>query len=129
MRYKKIESKLKTNKSRNYLWNRMNTINKIIKIEGFPKNSKYKKISENNYECQFGKRFTFLTFIPKSGFNMFFVYEKDMSLAWFEIKGEKNCTIIHGNHVRVDNDKGKWHKDHFKSAQKHFMEELQEIAK
>ncbi len=129
MRYKKIVSKLKTNKSRDYLWKRMNTPEKIMEIESFKK-FKIQKISENNYQVTTSKRFFFLTFIPKSGINLTFInLGDDSSFAWFEIIGEKNCTIAHGNSVRVDNDKGKWYKENFNSAKKHMLDELKEIAK
>ena len=129
MKYKEIESKLKTKKSRGYLWNKINTPNKIIKVEQFPKSSKVKKISKNNYELHFGKRFAFLTFIPNSGVNLTFIENKDSSLAWFEIKGEKNCEIVHGTSVRMDIDKGKWFKNNEKKIKEHFIEELEVIAK
>ena len=48
MKYKTIESRLKTNKSKDYLWNKINTLKKIMKLEGFKK-FKIKKISGNNY--------------------------------------------------------------------------------
>jgi hypothetical protein len=51
MKYKEFEVRLKTNKSRDYLWNKINTPKKIIKIEHFPKNSKElvsKKASRKN---------------------------------------------------------------------------------
>ncbi|MBT4376161.1 hypothetical protein HOD29_02195 [archaeon] len=129
MKYKSFEVKLKTNKTREYLWEKINTPKKLIKLEHFPKNSKFKKISENNYEFYFGKRFAFLTFVPNSGVNMSFIENNDSSLAWFEIKGEKNCTIIHGTSVRMDDDDGKWYRKNKKSMGKHFMEELKEWAK
>jgi len=37
MKYKKITSTLKTNKSKDYLWNKINTPKKIMDIEGFKK--------------------------------------------------------------------------------------------
>lgn len=127
MKYKTIESKLKTKKSRDYLWDKINTPKKIMEIEGFKK-SRIKKISENNYEFYTG-RFGFLTFIPKLGINITFINKNDdSSLAWFEIMGEKNCTLIHGNHVRVDKDNGKWLKDNKQKIEKHFLEELREIV-
>lgn len=129
MKYKEFGVKLKTNKTRDYLWNKINTPKKIIKLEDFPKNSKFKKISENNYEFHAGKWFGFLTFIPKSGVNMAFIKNNDSSLAWFEIKGNKNCTIAHGTSVRIDLDKGKWYKEHKASANGHMMKELKEWAK
>ena len=129
MKYKEIVSKLKTNKSQDYLWNKINTPKKIIKIEGFPKSSKTKRISKNNYEFHFGKRFGFLTFVPKSTVNMIFIEDSDSSLAWFEIKGNKNCEVIHGTSVRTDEDKGKWFKENENKIKKHFIEELKEVAK
>jgi hypothetical protein len=129
MKYKCLKIKLKTNKTREYLWKKINTPKKLMKIENFPKNSKINKISENNYEFYFGKRFIFLTFVPKIGVNMSFIKNNDSSLTWFEIKGEKNCTIIHGISLRVDNFNGKWYENNKKSLKKHFKEELKEWAK
>ena len=63
------------------------------------------------------------------GINITFINKNDdSSLAWFEIMGEKNCTLIHGNHVRVDKDNGKWLKDNKQKIEKHFLEELREIV-
>jgi len=129
MKYKEIIMKLKTNKTREYLWEKINTPKKLIQIEEFPKNSKIKKISENNYGCYFKERFTFLTFMPKSGVTMSFVKNMDFSMAWFEIKGNKNCTIIHGTSVRMDRNKGKWYKENKKKVETHFIRELREWAK
>ena len=129
MKYKEIEVKLKTNKTKDYLWNKINTPKKLMKLEEFPKNSKIKKISKNDYKFPLGKIFTFLTFIPRDGVNMSFVKDKDSSLAWFEIKGEKNCTIIHGTSVRMDVDKGKWYREHKARMDGHMMGELKEWAK
>lgn len=129
MEYKVIESKLETDKPRDYLWSKIDTPEKIMKIEKF-KEFKIKKISENNYEITTPKRFLFLTFIPKSGVNLTFINKNDdSSLAWFEIKGDNECTLVHGNSVRVDLDNGEWHKSHLKSVEKHFLEEIKEIAK
>ena len=129
MNYKKIEEKLKTNKTRDYLWGKINTPKKIMKIENFPKNSKFKRISKNNYQGRFGKRFGFITFIPSKSVNITFIEENDSSLAWFEIEGISNCKIIHGTSVRVDVDKGKWYKENKKKIKKHFIGELKEWAK
>ncbi len=129
MKYKEFEVKLKTNKTREYLWKKINTPKKLIKLEEFPENSKFKKISEHNYEFHFGKEFAFLTFIPNEGVNMAFIENKDSSIAWFEIKGENNCTIIHGTSVRMDLDKGQWYKENKKRMEEHFIEELKEWAK
>ncbi len=129
MKYKEIVSKLKTNKSKDYLWNKINTPKKMMKIEGFKK-FKIKKISENNYKVTTPKRFFFITFIPKSEADLIFFNEGgDSSFAWFEIKGEKNCEILHGNSVRIDQDNGKWYKTYFNSAKKHMLNELKEISK
>ena len=129
MKYKDFEVKLKTNQTCEELWKKINTPKKLIKLEDFPKGSNVKKISENNYELNFGKRFGFLTFIPYKGVNMTFIQDKDSSLAWFEIKGKKNCIIVHGTSVRMDVDKGKWYKENKIKMSKHFMEELTEWAK
>ena len=129
MKYKTIEEKIKTNKSQDYLWNKINTPRKIMKIEEIEK-FKIKKISDNNYAITTPKRFFFLTFIPKLGVTLTFINKNDdSSLAWFEIKGKKNCTIAHGNSVRVDADKGKWYKEHTKGPSIHMLEELRGIAK
>ncbi len=128
MIYKSIESLLKTSKSKDYLWNKINTPKKMMRIEEFKK-FKIKKISKNNYEVITPKRFFWLTFIPKSGVNLTFIKNDDSSLAWFEIRGEKKCTIIHGTSIRVDDDNGKWYKNNFKKLKKHMLEELVEIAK
>jgi len=37
MKYKTIESRLKTNKSKDYLWSKINTFKKVMKLEGFKK--------------------------------------------------------------------------------------------
>ncbi|MCF7910515.1 hypothetical protein K9L16_02475 [Candidatus Pacearchaeota archaeon] len=127
-KYKKIEARLKTNKPLDYLWEKINTPKKVLKIEGFDKYH-CKKISENNYEIITPKRLFFLTFIPHTGVNLFFINKNDdCSLAWFEIKGEHDCTIIHGNSVRIDND-SKWFKENNKIMKQHFLEELRGIAR
>ena len=129
MKYTIVESKLKTNKSREYLWNNMNTPEKIIKVEKYKK-CKIKKISDNNYEiiCDYG--IVLLNFIPKKGVNEIFVGKKNYPLTWFEIKGEKNCTIVHGEYKRIDSGMSKANlKKEIEWLKKHFLEELNEIAK
>ncbi len=128
MEYAVIEKKLQTDKSRAYLWEKINTPKKIIAIEQFV-NTKVTQISEHNYELYFGDRFGFLTFIPFNAVNLTFFVDKDSSLAWFEIQGEENCTIVHGTSVRVDDDDWKWYKENKLKIEKHFLEELEEIAK
>lgn len=128
MKYREIVSKLKTNKSREYLWNKINNPKKILTIENFKK-YKLDKLSENNYKVKTPKRFFFLTFIQQLGVNLTFINKNDdSSLAWFEIKGKKNCTLIHGNSVRVDDDNGMWYKENFKKTKGHMLMELKEIA-
>lgn len=129
MKYKEIDVSLKTNKTRDYLWRKINTPKKLFKLEEFKKISGLKRISENNYQFYFGERFAFLTFIPNIGVNMTFLFDNDSSLAWFEIKGDNNCVISHGTSVRVDDDKGKWYKENKKIMKNHFMQELREWAK
>lgn len=129
MKYKEFEVTLKTNKTREYLWKKINTPKKLIKLEEFRKVSNLKKMSENNYQFYFGKRFAFLTFIPEKGVTMNFIEDNDSSLAWFEIKGEQNCIITHGTSVRVDLDNSKWYNKHKPSMNGHMMEELREWAK
>jgi len=128
MKYKTVESKLKTNKTRAYLWNKINTPEKIIKIEKYKK-AKVKKVSDNNYEviCDYG--IVLLTFIPNKGVNEIFVGKKNYPLTWFEIKGDKNCVIVHGEHKRIDSGmSAKNLKKEIKWVKEHFLEELREIA-
>lgn len=129
MKYKEISVSLKTNKSSNYLWGKINTPKRLFKLEEFRKVSGLKRISENNYQFYFNKRFAFLTFIPEIGVNMTFILDDDSSLAWFEIKGKNNCVISHGTSVRVDDDNGKWYKKNKKIISNHFMKELKEWSK
>ena len=128
MEYAVIESRLKTDKSRDYLWSKMNSPEKIIEIEGF-KDTKVKRLSEHNYELYFGKRYGFLTFIPRTGVNLTFFLDNDSSLAWFEIIGEEDCELVHGTAVRTDADDGNWYKEHKARVEQHFLEELSFIAK
>jgi len=126
MKYQTVESKLKTNKTRAYLWGKINTPEKIIKIEEYKK-AKIKKISDNNFEvvCDYGV--VLLTFIPNKGVNEIFVGKKNYPLTWFEIKGEKNCVIVHGERKRITGAKNL--KKEIEWLKKHFLEELMEIAK
>ncbi|MAG08370.1 hypothetical protein CMO89_02770 [Candidatus Woesearchaeota archaeon] len=129
MKYKVVESKLKTNKSRSYLWNNMNSPEKIIKIEGY-KNSRIKQVSDNNYEiiCDYGV--IVLNFIPNRGVNEIFVGKRNCPLTWFEIKGEKDCTITHGEYKRIDGGMSERNlKREIDWLKNHFLEELREIAK
>ena len=98
-----IEARLNTNESREYLWNKINTPEKIIMIEGY-KNAKIKKISELNYEIKTDK-ITLITFIPNKGVNQY----REGILSWIEIIGDINCTIVHGCY----GCKEKWLKKHF----------------
>ena len=130
MKYIVVEVKLKTNKSRDYLWNKINSPKKIIRIEDFDKKSKIRKISDNNYELISKKYRVLLTFIPKKGVNQVFVGKRNFPMSWFEIKGEKNCTITHGEYKRTDSGMSKSNfKKEIEWVKKHFLEELKEIAK
>ncbi len=130
MKYSVVESRLKTNKSRAYLWAKINSPKKIIKIEGFDKNSKIKKISDNNYEIISKKEVILVSFIPKKAVNQTFAGKRNFPLTWFEIKGEKNCIITHGEHKRIDSGMSKKNlKKEIEWVKAHFLEELKEIAK
>jgi hypothetical protein len=129
MKYTTVESKLKTNKTRDYLWNKIDTPQKIIKIEEF-KNAKIKKISENNYEVIAKNYHVLMTFVPKKGMNQIFIGVKNYPMTWFEIRGETNCTIVHGEYKRTDSGMSENNfKKEIESLKEHFLEELREIAK
>lgn len=129
MKYAIVESKLKTNKTRSYLWNKINTPQKIVRIEEF-KNAKIKKISENNFEVIAKDYHVLLTFIPKKGVNQVFIGVKNYPMTWFEIKGETNCTVVHGEYKRMDSGMSKENlKKEIEWVKNHFLEELEEIAK
>ncbi|MFC1697616.1 hypothetical protein ACFL1H_04750 [Nanoarchaeota archaeon] len=128
MKYKVVEAKLKTNKSRKYLWKKINTPKKISKIEGF-NNAKIKNISVNNYEIISKKYNVVVTFIPEKGVNLVFTGVLNFPLTWFEISGEKNCTISHGEYKRMDSGMSKANlKKELAWIHEHFLEELREIA-
>lgn len=129
MKYKEFEVKLKTNKLRKELYERINSPEKIIELEDFPDTSFYTKISENNHILYFKRKFAFLTFIEGCGVNMAFIQDNDSSFAWFEILGEKNCTVVHGISVRVDLDNGKWYRDNKTNMSDHMMNELKKWSK
>ncbi len=130
MKYTIVEAKLKTKKSRDYLWNKINTAKKIIKLEGFGKDSRIRKISDNNFEVKSKKYHVLLTFIPKKGVNQTYVGKRNYPLTWFEIKGEINCTIVHGEYKRIDSGMSKNNlKKEIDWLKEHFLEELKEIAK
>ncbi len=130
MKYTIVESKLKTNKSRDYLWSKINSPQKIIKIEEFNKKSTIKRISVNNYEIISNKEIILVSFIPKRAVNQTFVGKRNYPLTWFEIKGEDNCTIVHGEYKRIDSGMSKSDlKKEIEWLKKHFLEELKEIAK
>lgn len=130
MKYEMVELKLKTKKSKDYLWSRIDSPKKIIKIEGFGKESKVRKISDNNYEILSKREIILVTFIPKRGVNLIFVGEKKYPLAWFEIKEERNCIISHGVYKRRDSRVKKSNqKKEIDDIKKHFLEELKQIAK
>jgi hypothetical protein len=130
MRYTIVEEKLKTSKSKDYLWNKINSPQKIIKIENFDKHSKVKKISTHNYEIISKKSIILVSFVPKRAVNQTFVGKRNYPLTWFEIKGEKNCTIIHGEYKRMDSGMSKTNlKKEIEWLRKHFLEELNEIAR
>jgi hypothetical protein len=121
MKHKIIEVKLRTSRSINWLWNKINTPKKIIRIESF-ENAKVKKISLNNYEIRSKKYHVLLTFIPKKGVNLNFINQKDFPLTWFEIK---KGSITHGEYKMVNkknfNKEVKWLKEHF-------LKELRDIV-
>lgn len=123
-----VKQELKTKKSRDYLWNKINSSEKISKIEGF-KNSKIKKISENNYELVSKNYTVLLSFIPKKSVNQVFVGKRNFPMTWFEIIGEKNCTIVHGEYKRIPKKMSKENlKKEIEWIKKHFLEELKSIA-
>ncbi|NQV08559.1 hypothetical protein HQ529_01755 [Candidatus Woesearchaeota archaeon] len=126
MKYVVVESRLKTDKSRSYLWNKINSPKKIIKIENFDKNSKIKKISDNNYEVISKKDVILMSFIPKKGANLVFVGKRNYPLTWFEIRGK---TIVHGEYKKISGMSKKNFEKEIKWLKRHFMEELMEIAK
>ena len=127
-KYAVVESKLKTDKTRKYLWNKINSPKKMIKIEGWDKDSLIKKISENNYRITSQKEIILLVFIPEKGVDIVCAGNKNWPLAWFEIKGEKNCEIIHGEYKKVFKNKLRFKRD-VEWLKKHFLKELKEIAK
>lgn len=81
MKYTVVESKLKTDKTRDYLWNKINSPEKIIRIEEFDKNSKVKKVSDNNYEIISGNHHVLITFIPEKGVNQTFVGRRNFPMT------------------------------------------------
>ena len=130
MKYTIVESKLKTDKSRDYLWNKINSPKKIIKIEDFDRKSKIKKISDNNYEIISKKEIILVSFIPKKAVNQTFVGKLNYPLTWFEIKGEKKCTITHGEYKRIGSGMSTENlKKEIEWLKEHFLEELNKIAK
>ncbi|MFC1723347.1 hypothetical protein ACFL0V_04360 [Nanoarchaeota archaeon] len=130
MKYQVIESRLKTNRSADYLWNKMNSPKKIVQLEGFGPDAKITKISTNTHSIQDKKYHVLVNFIPKKAVNMTFVGKMNFPLAWFEIIGTKNCTITHGEY-KWKNKKfnpTSWNKE-VKWIKTHFLEELREIAR
>ena len=70
-----------------------------------------------------------MTVIPKKGVNLAFVAKRNYPLTWFEIKGQKNCTISHGEYKRIDSGMGKNKlKKEIEWVKEHFLEELREIV-
>ncbi|MAE12998.1 hypothetical protein CMO92_00395 [Candidatus Woesearchaeota archaeon] len=129
MDYIVVESRLKTDKPRTYIWNKINTPKKIVKIEEFDENAKIKKISENTYELLSEEYHVLLTFIFARGVNQTFINKKNFPLTWFEIKGEQNCTIIHGEYKRKDPSMSRENlQKEIEEVKRHFMRELEEIA-
>lgn len=125
-----IEARLKTKRSRDYLWSRINSPKKMVKIEDFDRDSKITKISDNNYELISDEYEAILTFIPKKAVNITFFRQRNCPLAWFEIKGERDCIITHGAYKRIDSGKGKAAlKKEFSRMKEHFLEELEDIAR
>jgi len=130
MKYAIVEVKLKTNKSRDYLWNKINSPKKIIEIEDFNKKSTVRKVSDNNYEIISNKEIILVTFIPKKAVNQTFVGKRNYPITWFEIKGENNCTITHGEYKRMDSGMSKTNlKKEIEWLKRHFLKELEFIAK
>jgi len=71
-----------------------------------------------------------VNFIPKKGVNQIFIGKRNYPLTWFEIKGDKNCTIVHGEYKRIDSGMCKNNlKKEIEWLKKHFLKELEEIAK
>jgi len=129
MKYKKVEVKLKTNKSRDYLWNKINSPKKLVKIEGFNTDYSPKKVCDYTYEVKYGKDVVLLTFIPKKAIHLIFVGKRNYPLTWFEIRGASNCTIVHGEHKRIDSGMSKNNlKKEIEWVKEHFLEELKVIA-
>jgi hypothetical protein len=129
MRYIVVEENIKTKKTREYLWDQINSPKKIIKNEDFNKKSKIRKISDNNYEIDTGEEKIILSFIPKKAVNLYFVGKRNCPMTWFEIKGEKDCVISHGEYKRIDSGMGKENLEkEIKWLRKHFLEELKKIA-
>lgn len=124
-----VESCFRTDKTKDYLWNKINTPKKIIMIEGFEKDAKVTKISKNNYEIRDNAYRAIVTFVPKESVNLIFI-GKQFPLAWFDIRGEKNCTISHGEYKNIN---PRWKSENLKKElaeiKEHFLDELKEIAK
>ncbi len=71
-----------------------------------------------------------MTFVPKKGMNQIFIGVKNYPMTWFEIRGETNCTIVHGEYKRTDSGMSENNfKKEIESLKEHFLEELREIAK
>ena len=129
MTHKVVESRIHTNKSREYLWNKMNTPEKLIEIEEFGLKTTVKKISDNNFELKSKEYHVLATFIPNKGVNQLYLFKDYSLLTWFEIKGEKNCTIAHGEYMPALNNTPEELQEKERWLKEHFLEELKYIAK
>lgn len=129
MKYELVEVKLNTTKSRSYLWNKINSPTKLIKLEGFNADSAVKRICEHTYKVMYKNDVVLLTFIPQKAVHEIFVGRRNYPLTWFEIQGDNNCTIVHGEYKRVDSGMSKKNlKKEITRLRKHFLEELTAIA-
>ena len=129
MKYKVVEAKLKTNKSQDYLWNNINSPIKLVKIEGFNTKSAIEQICKNSYKVMYKNDIVILTFIPKKAVHVIFVGKRNYPLTWFEIHGETNCTIVHGEYKRIDSGMSKKNLEkEIEWLKNHFLEELKMIA-
>ena len=130
MIHKKIEVKLETNKSREQLWNKINSPEKLIKIENLSSETIITKISDNNYELKSNKYHILVTFIPETAVNQIYIYETYSLLTWFEIKGEYNCIIAHGEFKPLSGNLSEKKLNlEIKELKQHFIEELEFIVK
>ena len=127
-----VESALKTSRDHEYLWNKISTPEKIIQLEGFclDRGTGIKRISTNLFEIMDEKdgRIIF-TFIPQTGASLVQFDVDKYPLVWFDILGDRECEIRHGAYVKIngDEDRAILNKE-MENLEKHFLEELEEIA-